>query len=252
MIIGAQLYTVRDACKDPAALAETLKRIADIGYTAVQLSGTCAVDAEWLKQELDKNGLICPLSHTAADRILNETETVAAEHTVYGADYVGLGMYKFNKPEDGFSYADFLEKYRPAAKKLKDLGKYFMYHNHALEFAKEDGKLILAKIAEDFPADELGFTLDTYWVQTGGGDPAWWLRQLSGRVPCIHLKDYAFDGDKKMAPIGEGNLNWDGIFAAAQDAGTKYMFVEQDYCYDDDPFDCLRRSYEFLKSKGFK
>jgi len=55
-----------------------------------------------------------------------------------------------------------------------------------------------------------------------------------------------------MLPIGEGNLNWERIFAAAEKAGTKYMFVEQDKCNGEDPFDCLRRSYEFLSSKGFK
>ena len=250
MIVGAQLYTVRDFCKTPEDLAETLKKIADIGYTSVQLSGTCAVKAEWLKKELDKNALICPISHTAPDRILNETEAVAAEHTVFGADYVGLGMYRFNKPEEGYTYTDFLEKYRPVVKKFKQLGKFFMYHNHAIEFMKIDGELVLDKIKNDFAPDELGFTLDTYWVQIGGGDPAAWLEKLSGRVPCIHLKDQGYG--PVMLPIGEGNLNWDRIFLAAQTAGTKYMFVEQDKCNDEDPFDCLRRSYEFLKSRGLK
>lgn len=250
MMIGAQLYTVRDYCKDPDSLAETLKKIADIGYTAVQLSGACAVEAGWLKNELDKNGLICPLSHTAASRILTETEAVAAEHDIFGAAYVGLGMYPFHKPENGNSYADFLAKYRPVSKKLKALNKYFMYHNHAIEFMKDDGKRILQKIAEDFPADELGFTLDTYWVQVGGGDPAWWLETLSGRVPCIHLKDQGYG--PTMLPIGEGNLNWERIFAAAEKAGTQYMFVEQDKCNGEDPFACLARSYDYLRSRGFK
>ena len=45
MIIGAQLYTVRDFCKTTDALAETLKKVADIGYTEVQLSGVCDYDA---------------------------------------------------------------------------------------------------------------------------------------------------------------------------------------------------------------
>ena len=38
-IIGAQLYTVREFCKTIEATAATLKRVRDIGYTAVQLSG---------------------------------------------------------------------------------------------------------------------------------------------------------------------------------------------------------------------
>lgn len=250
MIVGAQFYTLKDFCKTPEDLSESLKKVADIGYTAIQLSGTCAVEPEWFKKELDKNGLVCPLTHTAPNRILEETEAVAAEHTVFGADYVGLGMYHFNKPDTDNTYENFLKLYRPVTKKLKELGKYFMYHNHAVEFQKEDGKLILDKIAEDFAPDELGFTLDTYWVQVGGGDPAWWIEKLAGRLPCIHLKDQGYG--PTMLPIGEGNLNWERIFAAAEKAGTKYMFVEQDKCNGEDPFDCLRRSYEFLSSKGFK
>ena len=250
MLVGAQLYTLRDFCKTPEELAETLKKVADIGYTAVQLSGTCDVDAAWLKTELDKNGLICPLTHTRADRLADELAQVIDEHNTFGADYVGLGMYNFSKPEEGYTYANFVEKYLPIADRIKAAGKLFMYHNHAIEFIKEDGKLILEKIAEDFAADALGFTLDTYWVQAGGGDPAWWLEHLKGRIPCIHLKDFGYG--RVMLPIGEGNLNWARIFTAAEAGGAKYMFVEQDKCNDEDPFDCLRRSYDFLSSKGFK
>ena len=41
MKIGAQFYTVRDFCKTKEGLFESLKKVADIGYTAVQLSGVC-------------------------------------------------------------------------------------------------------------------------------------------------------------------------------------------------------------------
>ena len=129
-----------------------------------------------------------------------------------------------------------------------------MYHNHAHEFGKENGRLIIEQIAERFPPEILGITLDTFWVQAGGGDPAEWLGILKGRVPCIHLKDFAYsraDKDKRMAPIGEGNINFDRVFIKALEAGTKFMLVEQDDCYGEDPFDCIKRSYEFLKSRGF-
>ena len=39
MEIGAQLYTVREFCRTPAALSETLKKIADIGYKVVVSRG---------------------------------------------------------------------------------------------------------------------------------------------------------------------------------------------------------------------
>ena len=44
-------------------------------------------------------------------------------------------------------------------------------------------------LIERIPADEMGFILDTYWVQRGGGDPAQWLEKLAA--------------DGTMAALGE-------------------------------------------------
>lgn len=248
MKIGAQLYTVRDFCKTPEEFAEALKKTADIGYRTVQVSGTCAFEAEWLRSQLQKNGLQCVLTHTPPARLLEDTVTVAHEHSVFGCNNVGLGYFSFNG-ESGQSYDDYVRLYRPVAKTLRENGKYFMHHNHDQELGRVDGKTVMERLAEDFLPEELGFTLDTFWVQAGGGDPAQWLEKLSGRVPCIHLKDYAYG--KKMAVIGEGNINFDRVFEKAEAAGTEYMLVEQDDCNGEDPFDCLKRSYEYLKSRGF-
>lgn len=124
-----------------------------------------------------------------------------------------------------------------------------MYHNHSTKFIKHNGKVVLQHIADNFAPEKLGFTLDTYWVQVGGGDPAQWIEKLTGRVPCIHLKDYAYD--RKMAVLGEGNINFDRVFQMAEKAGTKYLLVEQDECNGEDPFACVKRSYDYLKSRGF-
>ena len=151
--------------------------------------------------------------------------------------------------EQRAEYVDIIEA-------VKANGKYFMYHNHAKEFIKFDGKNVLEHLAEDFTADELGFILDTFWVQAGGADPAAWIEKLSGRLPVIHLKDYAFSDTFKefndnIAVVGEGNINFDRVFKAAEGAGVKYMLVEQDNCHGEDPFDCITRSYKYLKSCGF-
>lgn len=249
MQIGAQFYTVREHCKTLEDFALSLKKVADIGYKTVQISGVCPFEPEWLKKQLDQNGLKCVITHTPGDRICNEPETVAAEHDVFDCKYVGLGSYGFN-PDRGESLEHMIETYSAPAQKLHACGKYFMYHNHAKEFNRLDGKLILDHICENFSAEVMGITLDTYWVQVGGADPAQWLEKLAGRVPCIHLKDCAFE--QKMAVLGEGNMNFDRIFEKAESAGTEYMLVEQDRCYGEDPFDCLKRSYQFLRAHGFE
>ena len=247
MQIGAQFFTLRDFCKDTDSFAESLKKVADIGYKTVQISGTCQYEPEWLKGELEKNGLECVLTHIPADKLQNDPAKVAKDHDVFNCKYVGLGSFGFNEEKN---IDDFIRIYKPVTSTLKQAGKYFMYHNHDGEFKKFNGKIVLENLAEAFSPDEMGFTLDTFWVQAGGGDPAAWIERLSGCVTCIHLKDYAYG--RNFAPIGEGNLNWPRIFAAAEKAGTRYMLVEQDNCNGEDPFNCLKRSYDFLRANGFE
>ena len=253
MKIGAQLYTVRDHCKTLEDFAETLKKIADIGYTTVQVSGTCAYDPQWLKEQLDKNGLKCVLTHIPEAKLREDIETVCQNHKIFGAGRVGLGEYKLPGEDLATEYAKFVELYKPVVKAIRDNGLYFMYHNHDQEFQHLNGKPILEHMAEDFAPDEMGFTLDTFWVQAGGGSPVEWIERLKGRLPCIHLKDYAFARGEFMnhiAPVGEGNINFVPIIRAAADAGTEYLLVEQDECHGQDPFDCLTRSYQNLRALG--
>ena len=249
MEIGAQFFTLREFCKDTDSFAESLKKVADIGYRCVQISGTCEFEPEWLAQQLEKNGLRCVVTHTAPAKLMADPVQVAKDHTVFGCDNVGLGYYKFEPENPQGDYAYYLQTYKPVAAALKENGKYFMHHNHSYEFRKVDGKLVIERLAEDFSADELGFILDTYWVQKAGGDPAAWIEKLAGRLPVIHLKDYLFDAS--MAVVGEGNINFDRVFEKAEAAGTRYMLVEQDNCNGEDPFECLKRSYDYLKACGF-
>ena len=249
MEIGAQFYTVRSLCQTLEGLADTLKRVADIGYRTVQLSATCPYDAVWMKEQLRVNGLRCVLTHIPVPRLTGETEQVIRDHATIDCPHIGLGYYSFNA-EKGETYAKFLETFGPVAQRISEAGRLFMYHNHDQEFQKPDGKLILEKLMEDIPTDQMGFTLDTYWVQVGGGDPAQWLERLAGRIPVIHLKDCAYG--RRMAVVGEGNINFDRVFEKAEAGGTRYIMVEQDDCGGEDPLECLKRSYRFLRSRGFE
>ena len=250
MQIGAQFFTIRDFCKTLEDFSESLKKVADIGYKTVQISGTCDFEAAWLRDELKKNGLKCVVTHTPTAKLIENPEKVAKDHEIFGCENVGLGWYGFNEEKDDQTYDNFFKTYTPIIDTLHENGKYFMYHNHAREFIKKDGKIILEHIANRFSPEKVGFILDTYWVQVGGGDPAQWIENLAGRVPIIHLKDYAFD--RVMSVVGEGNINFDRVFKSAEQAGTKYMMVEQDNCNGENPFDCLKRSYDYLKSRGFE
>ena len=91
MQIGAQFYTVRNQCQNLDDFALTLRRVADIGYKTVQISGTCPYEAEWLREQLDKNGLRCVLTHIPVPRLTGELPQVIADHHVFGCENIGLG-----------------------------------------------------------------------------------------------------------------------------------------------------------------
>lgn len=256
MEIGIQFYTLRDYCKNLDDFAETLKKVSDMGYKNVQISGVCDYEPQWLNEQLQKNGLKCVLTHIPEAKLIENPAQICKDHDVFGCENIGLGYFGFSLTNDGAMYKDFVEKFKPVAKAIKENGKYFMFHNHAREFMKVDGKCILERMSEDFAPDELGFVLDTFWVQAGGCNPAEWIEKFSGRLPVIHLKDYKYEENFKdfmdnIAVVGEGNINFDRVFEKAESAGVKYMMVEQDDCHGENPFDCIKRSYDYLRSCGF-
>ena len=111
----------------------------------------------------------------------------------------------------------------------------------------------MERLADLMPAEDMGFTLDSYWVQYGGGDPAQFAEKLAGRIDCVHVKDMKYASDRQqMAYIGEGSINFERFLSACEAGGTKYVLVEQDDCQGNNPFWCLKKSYEYLTALGLK
>ena len=53
-----------------------------------------------------------------------------------------------------------------------------------------------------------------------------------------------------LAALEADEKNWPAILEAGREAGTRWYIVEQDRCYDRDPFDSLKISYDNLKAMG--
>ena len=175
-----------------------------------------------------------------------------ADHAVFGCRYIGIGYAPNGMAGGEADFETLCGIIGAAAKPFSDGGYRLMYHNHALEFARSaDGRTWFDRLLERYGNAPLGFTLDTYWLQAAGLDAADFIRTLSGRVPCIHLKDMGVRGNASvMAPVGSGNMDFDKIIKAGADAGAEYLLVEQDDCGGEDPFVCLKKSYQFLTSRG--
>jgi sugar phosphate isomerase/epimerase len=258
--IAAQLYTLRNHVKTASEFAGALACVKGFGYSAVQLSAIGAmngdnpeVDAKLARKWLDDNDLSCIATHRDWFKLKNDTESEIEFHKVLRCDYLAIGMipdlYR-NEGVDGFR--KWIEEAKEVGAKLNDAGIRFAYHNHAFEFERFGaGRKQLYDLFIE-TSEDLLLEVDVYWLEHAGVNPKQLFEKIAGRVPVIHLKDKEMIGvNPVMAPIGEGNLDWDDYIPAFEKAGAKWFCVEQDDCRRD-PFDCLKASYDFLRSRGGK
>ena len=248
MEIGAQSYTVRKYCQNAEDLAATLEKISAIGYRNIQLSAIGPIDPAEVRRLCDLNGLRIVLTHNPAKEFLEDPDGMIRRNQLYGCKYVGLGSMpdKYRTPDGVKAFAD---DFGPAAERIRAAGLKMMYHNHSFEFERmPDGGTMMDRLLDLVPADLMGVTADTYWLHYGGMDVYSWLEKHAERLHCVHLKDFAIFGfEIRMAAVGRGNLDFGRIMdILSRNNVTEYALVEQDECYGESPFDCLKQSYEYL------
>jgi len=247
--LAAQMYTLRDFCTTPKDLAESLRRVKAMGYDSVQISGVCPIESTELRKILDETELTVCATHIPFERMVNETKKVIEDHQIIGCNYPAIGGLpeKYRNVE---GYVRFAKEATEVGKKLADGGLRFGYHNHSFELEKFGKRTGLQTIYEDSEPEYVKAEIDTYWIQHGGGDPAWWIEKLCGRIPLVHLKDMTVRNNVPiMAEVGKGNLNWPRILDACKKAGVEWYIVEQDTC-ERDPFESLEISYKNLRAMG--
>jgi len=251
-MIAAQMYTVRDFTKTPSDIAESVKKVKAIGYDAMQVSGFGPIDPKELKQIADDNDVEICATHIGFDRMRDDTQAVIDEHLLWGCKYPAIGSLPQSYREDGEEgYLQFAKDASEVGAKLADAGLTFAYHNHNFEFQKFGNRTALELILRETDPKSVQLEIDVYWVQAGGADPAEWIRKAAHRIDLVHLKDMAIEGrETRFAEVGEGNMNFAAIFEAGRQSGTRWYIVEQDRCYNRDPFDSLKISYNNLKTMG--
>ncbi len=249
--IAIQLYTLRDFICTPADIASTLKRVAQIGYRAVQVSGMGPIEESELVAICQGEGLTICATHESGEVILKSPEKVVERLSKLGCKYTAYPYPAGIDFADEESVRGLISGLDKSGAVLADAGQTLLYHNHAHEFIRSGGRTILDRIYAETSPRCLAAEPDTYWVQYGGGEPVTWIEKLSGRVPVLHCKDYVVEPPDKprFAEVGYGNLNWPAIVAAAEKAGTEWFVVEQDTC-PGDPFESIKLSFDYL-SKTF-
>jgi len=255
--IGAQLYTVRKVLpNDPDA---TLKAISEIGYKEVE---TGLEDLDKLSPLFEKYGLKCPSVHLETALITGQgkkPEGVTLESALDDLkkhDVQFAGCPYSGPQKDADAYKRVADLMNHAGEEAQKRGMQFFYHNHAYEFGGEPGKRAWDYYLEYWDPKLVALEIDVYWMSVAGQDPAEQIRKFGSRVGSLHLKDKAFGTpvhyDQNTPPasfkeVGTGVVDFPAALRAAEHAGVKHYYVEQDQT-PGDPIASLRISYKNLRS----
>jgi len=278
--IGVQASTIRSAFTELGTY-QTLQRVSDLGYHAIEISQVAMTpeNVAHMRRAQDELGLRMAALSASLTPQMGGTESltttfdkIVEDCRTLGTTMVRIGMLPFEAMGSLDLVVDFAGRANEAARRLAAEGIDLYYHNHHVEFARFDGRLMLDVIADTAP--DVGMEIDVHWVHRGGQDPVTTLARHAGRVKLVHLKDYrigtmppaamellaagdvaAFMGSFRdlvqFAEVGQGNLDWTGIVEQSLASGAEYLFVEQDDTYGRDPFESLAMSRDHLVQLGY-
>jgi sugar phosphate isomerase/epimerase len=227
MTIALQLYTVRDETAQD--FARTLRRIAELGYAAVEFAGYGSLSVQQMQALLAETGLQALSSHVSLQRLEHDFALELEYAQAIGCPYIVVPSLA---PEQrtGAALPALVETLNNKGRELRAQGITLGYHNHDFEFkpvSANDTTFILDYLLANTDPANVVFELDTYWAAYAGVDPVGYLQTHHQRVPLVHLKDRT--PDRTFTEVGAGTLPIAAIVAAARAAGTIGYIVENDH-----------------------
>lgn len=234
--LGLQLYSLRNQfAKD---VPGTLDKVRDMGFENVETAGTYGLSPEKFKAELDSRGLKVVSAHFPYEKFRDDVESVARDAKALGAKYAGCAWIGHS---GAFSEKDCREAARVFNKSGEALAQHgikFFYHTHGYEFQPYgSGNLFDLLLAETKP-ELVTYEMDVFWVVHGGQNPVSLFEKYSDRFALVHLKDMkvgtpinlltgSSDVSNDVA-MGQGRIDYRRILPAAQKAGVKWYFIEDE------------------------
>ncbi len=145
--------------------------IKEMGITNIEFSNLFGKTAPELRQMLDERGMVFTSYGVGYNALVNDTEQVAADALALGARFVRVAWIPF---ENGVftidnarqAVADFNE----AGKFLKEIGAYFLLHNHGFEFRPYENGTLFDFIVQNTNPEYVGFEMDILWVTHPGAN----------------------------------------------------------------------------------
>jgi sugar phosphate isomerase/epimerase len=248
--IGLQLYSVRNLL--PKDFDGTLQKLAAAGYREVEAAGYFDKTAGEFGNALQKAGLKCVSTHHQLVQLKTQFDDLIEYGQALGLEYIICSSASVHRDPtrtgdlnlDDWRYV--ADQFNAIGEKVKAAGMTFGYHNHTVEFGKENGVVYFDELLKRTDPKLVCFEMDCGWVVVGGHNPVEYLSRYPERFPMLHVKDMIKqpDGKWRNVVMGKGSIDYRPIFRAA--TGLKHYFIEQEE-FEGDPITELRANVEFMK-----
>lgn len=255
--IYLQLYSVRDDIK--ADYEGTIAKVAEIGYTGVELAGYAdglfygLTPAEFKKSiedvgmEVLSSHIARPLADNPAETNWDEAwtwwDTAIQAHKEAGMKYIVFPWMK--TPATLAELQAYCDYYNQIGEKCNAAGLRFGYHNHNFEFQEIEGELMYDYMLNHTDPAKVFFQMDVYWLGEGGKNPVDYFNSYPGRFELLHIKD-------ELELGRSGKVDFENIYNNAETSGAKYMIVEVErYTEGLTPLESIKESYDFLNDAPY-
>lgn len=233
--VGMELWTYRTLLKSDTP--GTLGRIRELGFRDIETASFYGRTAEEFSALVKQKGLTCSSLIFEYERFANDLPGVIRDAQTIGTHY----LITSNIPHSGqLSEEDVhaaAASFNRWGEEIKRNGLSFGYHPHGFEFVHTSTETLFDVLAKQTNDELVTFEMDAFWFAHGGADPVCYLEKYAGRFELMHLKDVAkgtptdLTGsapDEASVPLGKGQLDWAAIFHAADRAGVKVYFIEDE------------------------
>jgi sugar phosphate isomerase/epimerase len=240
--VAVILYSVRDLL--PTNFEGVVRKLAAMGYEGVEMTGFAGTTPKAAAKLFKELHLAVTSAHVFPPPTGDSLKKVVDDLAELGTKTVvsGFGPDRY-KTLDATRQA--CDELNAAAKVAEAAGLRFCVHNHDFEYYSVEGshpyKIMLDKLDP-----KVGFELDTYWIKTGGCDPAAVVKEVGKRAPLLHIKDGPAVRGKPMVAVGDGAVDFPAVIKAGKGA-TEWLIVEFDECATDIMV-ALEKSCKYLKS----
>jgi sugar phosphate isomerase/epimerase len=222
-----QLWTVRELAERDLVI--TLAAVAGMGYTAVEFAGFGNVPLTAIREALKANGLCAISAHVPYSALSESPAAFARDLQAVGCPSAIVPAFPKRLYDTADDAKRLAESLNAIAAHLRAEGIAFAYHNEADDFAALDETTLWRTLVDHTDPSLVELQLDVFTAIQMGQDVSAMMLDHGARITSLHVCDKR---GERYVPIGQGELDWPALIAAARQTACRWVIVEHDQSPD--------------------